>query len=502
MKNICYTLKNDVCSISMAVFCAAKRGSFFPKKEALDSTGERALASIGKRGSIGRDYRRIDDHFIPNLIRSSIYLICMWSANSALSQNWILDTVGILPEAVSNTAVVAASARDTPYIYAFGGLDQTKKFSGIHRRSYRFNCLSGAVDRIPDIPDERGRIAMAASEIDGIIYLIGGYYVYRNGAEKSSFKVHRYDTKSEHFISDAAPIPVPIDDQVQAVWRDSLIYVITGWSDKTNVPDVQIYDPGTDRWVTGTPVPDSHRYKSFGASGCILGDTIYYIGGAAIGRNFPIQKELRIGIIHPDNPRQIDWHILSPKYFKGLYRGACVALKKGVYWVGGSGRTYNYDGKAYKDGGGVLPLEKVYEMVPAHPEFLKETVLEGLPMDLRGAGLVRDSLVYLIGGMKENQRVSNMILRLRRQIGTAVEMPRKWTGKFRICPNPAKQFILLCGERQRRLPLEFRIMDTSGHRVMNGMIRAEETLDLGNLSAGMYYFICDHQRIPFSIVKD
>ena len=40
-------------------------------------------------------------------------------------------------------------------------------------------------------------------------------------------------------MPDGADIPKAIDDQVQAVWQDSLIYVITGWSNTTNVVDVQ-----------------------------------------------------------------------------------------------------------------------------------------------------------------------------------------------------------------------------------------------------------------------
>ena len=104
---------------------------------------------------------------------------------------------------------------------------------------------------------------------------------------------------ANRFLADGAPIPVPIDDHVQAVWRDSLIYVVTGWSDTRNVPNVQIYNPTEDKWIEGTSVPTGVQFESFGTSGTILGDTIFYYGGASFGFRFPVQNTLRKGVIDP-----------------------------------------------------------------------------------------------------------------------------------------------------------------------------------------------------------
>ena len=139
------------------------------------------------------------------------------------------------------------------------------------------------------------------------IYIIGGYHVFEDGSEKSSDRVHRYLVSENRFINDGAPVPIPIDDQVQVVYRNRYIYVITGWSDKENISAVQIYDAQEDRWFRGTSVPDNHDFKSFGASGSIVGDTIFYLGGASMGKNFPIQAVLRKGRIDPGNPAEITW---------------------------------------------------------------------------------------------------------------------------------------------------------------------------------------------------
>ena len=158
-----------------------------------------------------------------------------------------ISEVSTMPEAVSNNAVVEGWANDTGYVYSFGGIDSTKLWSGIHLRSFRYNTVTDFWDAIPSLPDTLGKIATGASLVDSIIYIIGGYHVYANSNELSSDKVHRFDPRTNNYLSDGADIPVAIDDHVQAVWNDSLIYVITGWSNTGNVPFVQIYDPANDK---------------------------------------------------------------------------------------------------------------------------------------------------------------------------------------------------------------------------------------------------------------
>ena len=114
-------------------------------------------------------------------------------------------------------------------------------------------------------PDTLGKVAAGASRVGNIIYIFGGYHVLANGDEISSNKVHRFDVSQNQFISDGAPIPIPIDDHVQAVWKDSLIFVVTGWSNSQNVANVQIYNPSTDTWLAGTSVPNTSHDKVFGA---------------------------------------------------------------------------------------------------------------------------------------------------------------------------------------------------------------------------------------------
>lgn len=328
----------------------------------------------------------------------------------AHAQKWEIKRETPLPEPVTNNAVAEGFIQDVPFVYSFGGLDSTKKYSGIHRRSYRYNTSVKAWEGIPPLPDTLGKIAAAASRVRDHIYIIGGYHVFEDGHELSSDKVHRYSIPENRFIEDGTPVPFQIDDHVQAVWRDSLIYVITGWSDTENKPYVQIYNPFADQWHQGTPVPDNNNFKSFGASGVIMGDTIFYFGGAAYDKYYPIQSVLRMGIINPVNPFKVSWSIVSTQEIFEGYRMAAVKSRDKIFWIGGSETTYNYNGISYKGKKAVSPSERILEYNPT-TNVWKRHNYENIPMDLRGAGELNDQVKYLVGGMSDNQVVSDKVIR-------------------------------------------------------------------------------------------
>jgi len=316
-----------------------------------------------------------------------------------------------LPEPITNNAVSEGFINGNTYIYSFGGLDSTKLYSGIHLRNYRMNVELGNWERITDLPDTLGKIAMAASRIDDIIYIVGGYHVSKDGHELSSNKVHRFKISENKFLMDAAPIPLPIDDHVQAVWNDSLIYVITGWSDKQNEPNVQVYNPNTDEWSNGTPVPDNNSFKSFGASGVIVENTIYYFGGAEYEKYYPVQNQLRVGVINPENPLEINWDMMIPDSTIYGYRMAATIIGEDLLWIGGSSETYNYDAIQYETKDGVEPEERVLKFDRQKNKFeILNYIL--LPMDLRGIAKISPTKRIVIGGIGRNQKVSNKVLLL------------------------------------------------------------------------------------------
>ena len=338
-----------------------------------------------------------------------ILIVNCISEKKQVAKKWHITALKELPEPITNNAVSEGYTDDKPYAFTFGGLDSTKLYSGIHLRSYRYDILNNTWQQIADLPDTLGKIASAASHIKNIIYILGGYHVFADHSEKSSNKIHRYDIINNKFLEDGTSIPIPIDDHIQAVWRDSLIYVITGWSDKENVPNVQIYNPEANSWMVGTTVPDNHIYKSFGASGTIIGDTIFYFGGASMGKHYPIQNILRKGIINSNDPKQIEWSYQVLDATVVGYRMASTKINNIPHWLGGSTTTYNYNAIAYDGSGGVTPSNNHLYL---SNNKLKTTILENFPMDLRGIAEINDSTKIIIGGIKENQQVSNNVYQL------------------------------------------------------------------------------------------
>ena len=342
-----------------------------------------------------------------------------------------------MPERVSNNAVVAAGANGQTYVYSFAGIDSTKIWSGIHLKSWRYDVANDEWAALPDVPDpEGGKIAASASVVKGKIYLIGGYHVASNGNEASSMKTHVFDPAANAWLPDAADIPLPIDDHVQAVWRDSLIFVVTGWSNTGNVANVQIFNPAENEWTAGTPVPNQSNFKVFGGSGAIIDDTIYYAGGAKFAGNFPASAHFRKGIINPDSPTEIEWSGWAETNAKG-YRMAAVASGGKAYWLGGSEVTYNFDGIAYNGSGGVPPLGRILAYDPATNGIFPNNGNMPPVMDLRGGGQITENQVVIAGGMEAGQQVTNRTWLI--DIGNITAVDDKSESGFPVkyFPNPA-----------------------------------------------------------------
>ncbi len=405
-------------------------------------------------------------------------LVCI-NENKIHAQNWQLIEEIIMPKAVTNAAVSEGMNNDTSCVYIFGGLDSTKNYAGIHRHSYKFNIETKKWYQLPDLPDNMGKIASAANYHKGIIYIFGGYYVFANGSEKSSNLVHRFDCKTNTFLPNGKDIPIAIDDHVQAMWRDSLIYLITGWNNTTNVANVQIYNPSKDVWLAGTSTPNNNTYKSFGASGIILGDTIFYMGGASSTSGFPIQNTLRKGIINKENPADIVW---SSSIGEKTYRAVATTNYGRISWLGGSDITYNYDGIAYNGSGGVDPSSKI-KTYDINIGQLKTNEENFLPMDLRGIASFNEEIKYIAGGMTSGQKVSNLLLRIG---GESIIPASKETSisAFEIYPNPSHGNITIQPTSTYFGPYDIQIFNINGDMIHNTISIGKATINL--LSKGMH----------------
>lgn len=430
-------------------------------------------------------------------MKKGLFLILYCYIGMALTsygQSWRAIEKQAMPKKISNNAVVEAHINGKDYVYSFGGIDSTKLFSGITNESFRYDVNLDEWDTIPALPDSNTKIAAAASYVNGIIYIIGGYSVFANGTEVSSKKVHRFDPVTNTYLTDATSIPVPIDDHVQAVYNDSLIYVVTGWSNTANIINVQIYNANSNKWAFGTSVPFG-SYQVFGSTGTIIGDTIYYYGGARNGQFFPSSNHLRKGAIDPLDPTKITWQSAIIDTATFAYRPASTSVNGNPVWIGGSSISYNFNGIAYNGSGGVSPSNRsiLYDISTA--KIITSTPDTGFfPMDLRGLASISNMVKYIVGGMDSNQQVSNKTYRLEYVVPTEIE-EHKGSNKIKLqsFPNPFRQELKITNND--RLRIRYKILDTSGKKLFTSSINAnnETTINTSNWTRGLYILMIEKQ---------
>ncbi|WP_107039599.1 Kelch repeat-containing protein [Brumimicrobium mesophilum] len=336
-----------------------------------------------------------------------IVLIFITVSSLGIAQgDWTWTKVAPLPFATSNNAVVEAVVGNNKFMYSFGGITGSLTQSEIHKRVFKYDVSQDIWSEMDGVPDSTGKLASGASYVNGKIYLIGGYHVQINGTETSSNKVHIYNPQTDVFEADGSPIPIPIDDHVQAVWRDSLIYIITGWSNTGNIPDVQIYNPELNYWMMGSPTPNNSNFKSFGASGYILGDTIYYLGGVRDTPTFLANNILRKGVIDKNDPTQIEWSIVNSNNGEPLYRSACSAHDKTIFWIGGSKEAYNFDAITYYSNKPVVPNMRTFELDLENKSQNNYFSAQTQAMDLRGIAKLGGGNWMIAGGIDTLQQAT------------------------------------------------------------------------------------------------
>ncbi|MBK9759139.1 MAG: T9SS type A sorting domain-containing protein [Flavobacteriales bacterium] len=244
---------------------------------------------------------------------------------------------------------------------------------------------------------------------------------------------------------------------------------------------MQIYDPALDQWSAGTPLPNNNQYKAFGASGAIIGDTIYYFGGASTGSNFPAQDKLRIGVIDPLVPTTITW---LPAITAGLgprYRSGCAVVDGAPTWIGGSAVSYNYNAVAYNGSGLVQPATMIQQWNGSAMMSAGNTVPQ--VMDLRGVGEIGGNNFVIAGGIGAGQAVLDSAWLL---VAGDVGIDEMEADVLRAWPNPTSdRCLVIIPEGSSDMGYTFR--DALGRSVHTGT-RAGTCLmiDLCTYAPGIY----------------
>lgn len=313
-----------------------------------------------------------------------------------------------LPEPVANNAVAAAVVNGRTWIFSFLGIGSGRDYRAITRHAFALDVEAGRWEPLPDVPGPVGRLAATAQAIGEDVYLFGGYEVAADGAETTSPATLLYRHADRRYLR-RADMPVAVDDAVSGVWRDRLIFLVSGWSADRTVSTVQAYDPAADQWLPATPIPGT---PVFGHAGGIIDDTIVYCGGARMRPGetpkYAPSPECYRGDLDAGAPTAIRWRPITPHPGAPRYRAAAGPVRTGtsagILFVGGTTNPYNYNGVGY-DGRPAEPEASSWLYDVAADRWVPGPHLDRPTMDHRGLVEARGAW-WTIGGFAAGQAVT------------------------------------------------------------------------------------------------
>ena len=296
-------------------------------------------------------------------------------------------------------------------LFSFLGIGAGKQAGDIVTSAY--TLLPGARDwqSLPPVGKGGARLAASAVAVGGAVYLMGGYTVAEDGAERSVATLLRFDYDSRKYTT-LAPIPVAVDDAVALAYRDRYIYLVSGWHDSGNVNLIQLFDTHSGQWTQATPKPG---HAVFGHAGAIHDNVMLLADGVVLEytlageRKFTMSNEVFLGHIHAHEPARIDWRRLPPHPGRPRYRAAATATtdpsgKRWFVFAGGTNNPYNFNGIGY-DGQPSSPLPEVIGFQLKTGRWQQLGRLRNPAMDQRGLLAVQRGLVT-VGGMRQGQAVT------------------------------------------------------------------------------------------------
>jgi N-acetylneuraminic acid mutarotase len=313
------------------------------------------------------------------------------------------QAVPSLPVPISNNAVASGRTAHGWTLFSALGIDSSKQWSGIVRRAFSWTPGAASWRELPPVPGRVGRLAANAAVVRGRLFVFGGYTVDSAGGEVSLSSVDIYDPVAATW-SAGAPIPVAVDDMVAGVYRDSLVYLVSGWHNTNNVSNVQLYDVRHDRWAQATPFPG---VAVFGGSGELAESTIVLIDGARRttgASRYTLAPQAWAGRIDPRDATRITWVKLPPHPGPPRYRAAAAPCGPLVVIAGGTDNPYNFNGIGY-DGRASAPLASVIAFDTREWRWQALASAPRATMDHRALA-IDGARARVVGGMRDTQRVA------------------------------------------------------------------------------------------------
>jgi hypothetical protein len=252
-----------------------------------------------------------------------------------------------MPAPVSSNAV--ASLKNGFELFSLMGVGPKKTWDDVSNQVYILNIGHNAKwSTGRQVPGTVGRLNAAAAGVKGVIVLMGGFVVDKQGGELTIPDVNVYEPGARRW-SRGKDIPIAVDSAVVGTTHDHFIYLIGGRSSRGPVNDVQIYDLEKDTWTKATPFPGT---PAFGMAGGLAEDSIVILDGAktgpSAGPRYVASDECWLGKIDRKDPAKIEWTKLPPHPGSARYGIAGGSTRDhNILLSSGTTTPHDYKGDSY-----------------------------------------------------------------------------------------------------------------------------------------------------------
>jgi Kelch motif len=233
-------------------------------------------------------------------------------AYDTLAKSWS-STIAPMPTARENVGATSGPGR----LYALGGDDGSAAVA-THEI---YDPAAGTWAPAPPVPTARSALA-AVTGRDGLIYALGGF----NGAYLTT--VEAFDPTTSAWVTGAAapkPMLTARNELAAVTGPDGLIYAIGGQNAGGALDTVEVFNPITNTWATGTSLPAA----CWGLAAAVGPDGLIYAMGGVDASGFPQST------VYSYDPATTKWTVQAPLLTAQAFLAADTGPDGLIYAIGG-----------------------------------------------------------------------------------------------------------------------------------------------------------------------
>jgi N-acetylneuraminic acid mutarotase len=228
-----------------------------------------------------------------------------------------------LPQGASHLGVATLNGK----IYVAGGFGVSAHRNPLDQ-FFEYDPTTDRWQALAPLSSPRGAVGLVA--FGGMIHAIAGH-----SAENKAVGTHEVFDPATGKWTSAAPLPLPRNHLGSVIVADGKLHVFGGRTTGNAANGVaahDVYDPATDKWTAGAPLPAP---RSEGGVAPYRG-LILYFGGDC---NDP-QAPAAFDDLQAFDPKTDSWKALANAPI-GLHGPGTAAVGDAVYFIGGNSRCRN-----------------------------------------------------------------------------------------------------------------------------------------------------------------